>query len=246
MGYNKDLPREEQLKIVLKNYDKKQAECEALKAECSKLQTEKEQLEKQLAQSKTVYKNMLARFEGQQQAKEKANSVDWEEKYNQIKKKYDKKNYMYNILEQRYSAMKRSFSAMKRSFSNAIFSITNAYNGVTATKAKLEKDLSLISEDVDTTSVIDIPDERTQVPTSNDYDISPASFKEWREKAFVKYVRSIMKNFLKTGSLRGISTMAKDFGVSALTKEQFFQYGLNKEHLTNDYIINVYKQIKKR
>lgn len=171
MGYNKDLPREEQLKIVLKNYDKKQAECEALKAECSKLQTEKEQLEKQLAQSKTVYKNMLARFEGQQYAKEKANSVDWEEKYNQIKKKYDKKNNMYYILEQRCSAMKRSFS-------NAICSITNAYNGVTATKAKLEKDLSLISKDVDTTSVIDIPDERTQVPTSNDYDISPASFKE--------------------------------------------------------------------
>ena len=104
----------------------------------------------------------------------------------------------------------------------------------------------MISEDVDTTSVIDIPDERTQVPTSNDFDISPASFKEWQEKAFVKYVRSILKNFLKTGSLRGISTMAKDFGVSALTKEQFFQYGLNTEHLTNDYIINVYKQIKKR
>lgn len=25
-------------------------------------------------------------------------------------------------------------------------------------------------------------------------------------------------------------------------EEQFFQYGLNTEHLTNDYIINVYKQ----
>lgn len=221
MGYNKDLPREEQLKSVLKNYDKKKAECETLKAECSKLQTEKELLEKQLAQSKTVYKNMLARFEGQQQAKEKANSVDWEEKYNQIKKKYDKKNKMYYILEQRCSAMKRSFS-------NAICSITNAYNGLTATKAKLDKDLAFISEDVDTTSVIDIPDERTQVPTSNDYDISPASFKEWHE----------------TCSLRGISTMAKDFGVSALTKEQFFQYGLNTEHLTNDYIINVKETMK--
>lgn len=237
MGYNKDLPREEQLKSVLKNYDKKQAECEALKAKCSKLQTEKELLEKQLAQSKTVYKNMLARFEGQQQAKEKANSVDWEEKYNQIKKKYDKKNKMYYILEQRCSAMKRSFS-------NAICSITNAYNGVTATKAKLDKDLAFISEDVDTTSVIDIPDERTQVPTSNDYDISPTSFKEWQEKAFVKYDCSILKNFLKTGSLRGISTMAKDFGVSALTKEQSFQYGLNTEHLTNDYITNVKETMK--
>lgn len=239
MGYNKDLPREEQLKIVLKNYDKKQAECEALKAECSKLQSEKEQLAKQLAQSKTLYKNMLARFEGQQEKKEKANSVDWEEKYNQIKKKYDKKNKMYYILEQRCSMMRRSFS-------NAICSITNAYNGVTATKAKLEKDLSLISEDVDVISPIDIPDEGTQVIKSNDYDTSPASFKEWQEKAFVKYVRSVLKNFLKTGSLRGISTIAKDFGVSALTKEQFFQYGLNTEHLTNDYIINVYKQIKKR
>lgn len=34
--------------------------------------------------------------------------------------------------------------------------------------------------------------------------------------------------------------------IEALDKEQFFQYGLNTEHLTNDYIINVYKQIKKR
>ena len=37
MGKNKDLPKEEQLRIILQNYDSKKAECDALLKENSEL-----------------------------------------------------------------------------------------------------------------------------------------------------------------------------------------------------------------
>ena len=239
MGYNKDLPREEQLKIVLKNYDKKQAECEALKAECSKLQTEKEQLEKQLTQSKAVYKNMLARFEGQQEKSKPANGVDWEDKYNQLNKKYEKKNKKYLELDRR-------FKILNGCFGNVVGYVSKAYNQMTAVKTKMAYDLEAMTYEDDMEDTHDTEPGKHLGIDTEEIDAPPATFTEWQQRSFIKYVRSIYKNFIKTGSLRGISTIAKDFGVSALTKEQFFQYGLNTEHLTNDYIINVYNQIKKR
>ena len=49
---NKDVPREEQLRIVLQNYDRKQEECDALKKE-------NENLKKQLERKDILYKNMV-------------------------------------------------------------------------------------------------------------------------------------------------------------------------------------------
>ena len=39
--------------------------------------------------------------------------------------------------------------------------------------------------------------------------------------------------------------IAREYGVSSLTKEQFFRYGLNNEGVTDDYIIGVYDKAKK-
>ena len=67
-----------------------------------------------------------------------------------------------------------------------------------------------------------------------------------REQMFISYIRELIVNFKETGSLRGIGIIAREYGVSSLTKEQFFRYGLNNEGVTDDYIISVYEKAKKQ
>ena len=66
-----------------------------------------------------------------------------------------------------------------------------------------------------------------------------------REQMFVSYIRELITNFKETGSLRGIGIIAREYGVSSLTKEQFFRYGLNNDGVTDEYIISVYEKAKK-
>ena len=75
-------------------------------------------------------------------------------------------------------------------------------------------------------------------------DSTPSSVSV-KEQKFVSYVRELIANFKETGSLRGICMIAREYGVSSLTKEQFFRYGLNNEGVTDDYIIGVYDKAKK-
>lgn len=63
---------------------------------------------------------------------------------------------------------------------------------------------------------------------------------------FIAYVRKIVDIFRKTGTLRGISVFAAKYGVTALTKEKFFVYKLDREDLDNASIAKVYELIKKR
>ena len=66
-----------------------------------------------------------------------------------------------------------------------------------------------------------------------------------KEQKFVSYVRELITNFKETGSLRGICMIAREYGVSSLTKEQFFRYGLNNDSVTDEHIISVYEKAKK-
>lgn len=66
-----------------------------------------------------------------------------------------------------------------------------------------------------------------------------------KERKFISYIRELIANFKETGSLRGIGMIAREYGVSSLTKEQFFRYGLNNEVITDEYIISVYEKAKK-
>lgn len=67
-----------------------------------------------------------------------------------------------------------------------------------------------------------------------------------KERQFIGYIRELIANFKDTGSLRGISTIAREYGVSSLTKEQFFKYGLDSEDdITDEIIISVYDKAKK-
>lgn len=63
---------------------------------------------------------------------------------------------------------------------------------------------------------------------------------------FIAYVREVIDQWRNTNSLRGISVLAAKYGVTALTKEKFFVYKLDKEDLDNASIAKVYELIKKR
>ena len=83
MEKNKDLPKEEQLRIILRNYDSKKAECDALVKENSELR-------KTIKEKDVLYKNMLDRFNGLNgKAVSKEN---WEARYNQLKADLEKRN----------------------------------------------------------------------------------------------------------------------------------------------------------
>lgn len=85
-------------------------------------------------------------------------------------------------------------------------------------------------------------DNKSAIVVKGDND---SSFPNTQSKKFVSYVREIIANFKETGSLRGIGMIAREYGVSSLTKEQFFRYGLNNEVVTDEYIISVYEKAKK-
>lgn len=64
---------------------------------------------------------------------------------------------------------------------------------------------------------------------------------------FIAYVRKIVDIFRKTGTLRGISVFAVQAGVTSISKEKFFLYGLDKEgELTDEEIVELYENVKKR
>ena len=55
-----------------------------------------------------------------------------------------------------------------------------------------------------------------------------------------------MDIFRKTGTLRGISVFAAQAGVTSISKEKFFLYGLDKEgELTDEEIVELYENVKK-
>jgi len=56
----------------------------------------------------------------------------------------------------------------------------------------------------------------------------------------------VIENYKKTGSLRGIATIGREYGVSSLSKEQFFRYGLHEEKdFTDEYLLSLYEKAKK-
>ena len=74
MKFNKDLPADMQVKTILQNFDKKQAECDALKKE-------NEELKKKLEQKDILYRNMLNRFSNMSTQ----TNIDYKERYEQLK-----------------------------------------------------------------------------------------------------------------------------------------------------------------
>lgn len=67
-----------------------------------------------------------------------------------------------------------------------------------------------------------------------------------QERKFICYVRELIESFRKNGSLRGIAMIGREYGVSTLTKEQFFRFGLHEDkEFTDEYLLGLYEKAKK-
>lgn len=210
MKFNKDLPADLQVKTIMQNFDKKQAECDALRKE-------NEELKKKLEQKDILYRNMLNRYSSMSER----HDIDYKERYEQLK------------IEKAESGMR---------YSRILNDLNKANGMLESIKAIMDK----ANERIEDFCSVDKAENEDIQPninvTAHDNSTTQISVKE---RKFISYIRELIANFKETGSLRGIGMIAREYGVSSLTKEQFFRYGLNNEVITDEYIISVYEKAKK-
>lgn len=207
--FNKNLPAHLQVKTIMQNFDKKQAECDALKKE-------NEELKKKIEQKDILYRNMLNRFSNMSTQ----TNIDYKDRYEQLK-------------------ADKAESGMR--YSRILNDLNKAYQILESIKAIMDSANEKI-EVFCSDNTVEQNDNKPVFDTKSDND---SSFSNTQCKKFVSYVKEVVANFKETGSLRGISTIAREYGVSSLSKEQFFRYGLNNEVVTDEYIISVYEKAKK-
>lgn len=209
MKFNKELPKDLQVKTILQNFDKKQAECDALRKE-------NEELKKKLEKKDVLYRNMLNRYSSMSER----HDIDYKERYEQLK------------IEKAESGMR---------YSRILNDLNKANGMLESIKAIMDK----ANERIEDFCSVDKAENEDIQPninvTAHDNSTTQISVKE---RKFISYIRELIANFKETGSLRGIGMIAREYGVSSLTKEQFFRYGLNNEGITDDYIIGVYDKAK--
>ena len=206
--FNKELPRDLQVKTILQNFDKKQAECDALKKENA-------ELKKKLEQKEILYRNMLNRYSNMSGRKD----IDYKEKYEQLKAEKSQSGERYTKVLNKLAKASGLLESVKSVMSSVEEKINDFCDKQNVMTAETAKDVLADVESLSTNT---------------------------KERQFVSYIRELIANFKDTGSLRGISTIAREYGVSSLTKEQFFKYGLDSEDdITDEIIISVYDKAKK-
>lgn len=186
-------------------------------AERDELKKENERLNMLVEQKDVLYRNMLERME----AKNKQSAIEGE--YKHMKKQYDNLNQEYEKLKgARYTVevVKQLCGSLK------------AY-GNQLRKAGLN--IGAIEELFDSSA-----EEPSKV------GILGKCIYDNQTQNFIAYVREVIDQWRNTNSLRGISVLAAKYGVTALTKEKFFVYKLDREDLDNASIAKVYELIKKR
>lgn len=206
--FNKELPRDLQVKTILQNFDKKQAECDALKKENA-------ELKKKLEQKEILYRNMLNRYSNMSGRKD----IDYKEKYEKLKAEKSQSGERYTKVLNKLAKASGLLESVKSVMSSVEEKINDFCNKQNVMTAETAKDVHADMESLSTNT---------------------------KERQFIGYIRELIANFKDTGSLRGISTIAREYGVSSLTKEQFFKYGLDSEDdITDEIIISVYDKAKK-
>lgn len=225
---NKDLPREEQMRIVLQNYDRKQEECEALKKE-------NESLKKQLERKDILYKNMVKTLteknEGEANSEKK-----WEHEYKILKNMYAQRGEKVNAQNTKIGKLTADLRTSKAEIGHLLKSLRDVITQVGNTHAMLStccaKAQGYLSSGISST-----PEAATSSP-------QPAT--ETQETKFVCYIRELIAIYRSTCTLRGISVLASKYGVSSLTKEQFFRFGFDGEgDISDSDILSAYPQAKK-
>lgn len=206
--FNKELPRDLQVKTILTNFDKKQAECDALKKENA-------ELKKKLEQKEILYRNMLNRYSNMSGRKD----IDYKEKYEQLKAEKSQSGERYTKVLNKLAKASGLLESVKNVMNSVEEKINDFCDKKNVMTAETAKDVLADVESLSTNT---------------------------KERQFIGYIRELIANFKDTGSLRGISTIAREYGVSSLTKEQFFKYGLDSEDdVTDEIIISVYDKAKK-
>lgn len=206
--FNKELPRDLQVKTILQNFDKKQAECDALKKENA-------ELKKKLEQKEILYRNMLNRYSNMSGRKD----IDYKEKYEQLKAEKSQSGERYTKVLNKLAKASGLLESVKSVMSSVEEKINDFCDKQNVMTAETAKDVHADMESLSTNT---------------------------KERQFIGYIRELIANFKDTGSLRGISTIAREYGVSSLTKEQFFKYGLDSEEdITDEIIISIYDKAKK-
>lgn len=148
-------------------------------------------------------------------------SANWEFKYNSLKDGYKK-------LNDKYSRAVHEFKNTKR--------ILDSFRGIICDSHNKLDDLC---------ERIGVDFHITEIPNQMAEDV-PLVKNDSQQQKFVKYIRTMVEIYNDTGKLNGISKMASEFNVTAITKVQFFKYGLHEKDLTDEKILKVYEEIKKR
>lgn len=227
---NKDLPNEEQLRMVLRNYDKKQSECDSLKKENTELKKRLEVNEKhfkeELEKKDILYKNMLKHFND----KKNIDGEDWEHQYNVLKTKYIQRGEKVTNQANKISKLSSELQKTKNILDSVRGAICCTYN-------KIEDFCSdAIAGHKEIT-----PKKKEEITI---YGINAEM--STQERKFICYVRELIESFRKNGSLRGIAMIGREYGVSTLTKEQFFRFGLHEDkEFTDEYLLGLYEKAKK-
>ncbi len=210
MKFNKELPKDLQVKTILQNFDKKQAECDALRKE-------NEELKKKLEQKDILYRNMLNRYSSMSER----HDIDYKERYEQLKIEKAESGMRYSRILNDLNKANGMLESIKTIMDKANERIEDFCSVDKAENEDIQPNINVTAHDNSTTQI------------------------SVKERKFISYIRELIANFKETGSLRGIGMIAREYGVSSLTKEQFFRYGLNNEGITDDYIIGVYDKAKK-
>ena len=187
--------------------------------ERDKLLKENERLNNLVEQKDVLYRNMLERME----AKNKSSAIGAiESKYKNLQVQHDRLNKEYEKLKgARYSV-----------------EIVKQLCGILKTYSKQLRKAGLSIDAIEELFDSGTEEAPEEMPGKIVYDKQTQNF--------IAYVREVIDVWHTTGTLRGISLLSSRYRVTALTKELFFIYNLDKDGVDDAAIAKVYEQVKKR
>lgn len=127
---NKDLPNEEQLRMVLRNYDKKQTECDSLKKENAelkkRLEVNENHFKEELEKKDILYKNMLKHFND----KKNIDGEDWEHQYKVLRTQYLQRGEKVTSQANKISKLTSELQKTKNILDSVRGTICRTYNKI--------------------------------------------------------------------------------------------------------------------
>lgn len=76
-------------------------------------------------------------------------------------------------------------------------------------------------------------------------EIEAANYHPNKQTLWLEYIKNVVAYYRDNGRLSGFSKVCKANGVSKITVEQFYKYGLDKEDKTDAELLQIYEDVKK-